>query len=922
MAGDRIANVPRQATGSKSRATLRSKNVVRLVEVLYPPPAETHGGPLFWREIENKWIYIFYQPGMSGSAKLVEEIFADTSANNWVRMLQPGKANDREANKTTAPYPYSKGFAGVPDEHGQYSYFLSPIQLSPKAIQELRKQIEAIPAQGNRWDVGKLSAHSIAADGVQYSYYVSSEFLSVDKPAALHSYSKRLADHLYLVFLLDPFAWTEDIHVLGYQGALESIDQYRPISRMRAMIAQAFVGLINIDGDVLDLANEFPDIPPFWNAQGRSTPQKFYIRRAHLTDGRRRIEYAQKVDAGKWSNLPGSVKSVPELQVKMCEVEDETLKELAFHFAEKLAAWVNSPRHKIVELKCHEMEREPLSLCVIHMAKVTFRTGETAPGQKLLAKMYEESGRVLHELLEQKEASEGAAGVWEKFAPLREVPLSLYKLFENCLGAIAASEGEQFEHVVKSILGTKYFGFKWISPDPKKLPKLWGKTILHSSLKAPKLEVPEKSALAKLADKKELLEKYGISKWFERAEFTTKTINLCLTLYKVMSRKTTTSEKAKAALDTISYSADVYKIRVDINNKELVKFGLMTEEELKEFKPQGFSSGLAKVGAAAGVVSGLVDFLLTVDAFGQSWCLDQNYAVAAVQVVVGLGAAVSITAGVFGLIWGEAVAGPVGWIALAVTLLGLLTAWLIRKLTRNKFEEVAMYSFLGRQHVRGRSENENPFYTDYFSGTSTTFSKSLPNQWRAITGLLSAFKVDAGYADALYGKITVTPGWVQEKTVFRFKWQFQFSAVENDGTTLTPERVFLLELSLKVCDLTYQWHINQSGFTEEMKVQPGITYAVQWEKSENEDDVPSVKSFTLAPTLTEGGFGERLLPSATTFMAQVDVLGDNTVVLPFSDEDAVFKVSSGFLEGEHKGWIGYQASTLHEEGHISVPVGY
>lgn len=904
MDGDRLAKVPRQAKGSKSRATLRSKNTVRLVEVLYPPPHDPQKEAPFWREIENKWIYIFYQPGMSGSAKLVEEIFANPAADHWVRMLEPGKANDRDADKTSAPYPYTKGYAGVPDERGQYAYYLSPIQLAPKAVQELHKQIEAIPAGANRWHASQLATPLIASNDAKYSYYISSEFISIDKPASLHSYSKRLADRLYLVFLLDPFAWTEDIHVLGYQGALNSIDRYRPESRMKAMIAQAFVGLIKIDDDVLDLANEFPDVHAFWNAQGRSTPQQFILMREHPEDSRRRIKYTQKVDAGKWSSLPGSVQNVPELQVKMCEVEDEALKNLAYHFAEKLSAWADSPRHKIVEKACLELDGDPLKIGVVHSAKITFRTGETAPGQKLLAKMYQESGRVLHELLERKEEAEGAAGVWEKYASLREVPLSMCKLVENCIGAIAVMEGEKFEHAVKSLLGAKFLGFKWKPPDPEKLPKMWGK-IRPTSLKTLKLEVPEKTLLA---DKKELFEKYKIGQWFKGAEISVKAISLCLTLQKVMTQKTSSAEKAKAALDTISFSADANEFRLKL------QFG-------EKFELEGFSKGFAKAGAIAGIVTGFVDFYITADAFGKSWCMDQNYAVAAVEVVAGIGAAVSLTAGVFALLFGEAAAGPLGWIALGVTLLGFLTAWLIKKFTRNKFEEVAMYSFLGRQHVRGRSEQQTLFYNDYFSGSSAAFSKSLPNQWRAITGLLSAFKVDAGYADARYGKITVTPGWVQEKTVFRFKWQFQFSNVEFGGKTVFAAGVVLVEVSMKVSDLTGEWNIKSSGFNEGMEVSVEVNRHIEKEEGKDEDGIPSVKSFTLEPKLTESVYGQRLTPDATTVLVQVDVLGDNTVMLPFFDDDSKFKVPSGILAGEYKGWVAYRVTAQNEEAHTAVPVG-
>lgn len=922
MAGGRTAKVTKQAAGTKSRSTLRAKSTVRLVEVLYPLPEDPKTGPPFWREIEDKWVYIFHQPGMSGSAKLVDELFADTRSDNWIRMLEPGNGKNREDHNTSASYPYGKGYVGVTDERGQYAYYLSPIQLSPKAVQQLHKQIEAIPAKGDRWSQSHLAVNAISDDGSKFSYYLSSEFAAVDKPVSLHSYSQRHAKYLYLVFVLDIFAWTEDIHAMGYQGALDFIDKYRPGARMRAMIAQVFAGLIKVDKDVLDLANEFPDVSPFWNAQGRSTPQQFYLRREHLEDSRRRISYTQKVDSGKWSNLPSSVQNVPELEVKMYEAQDEALKEMADHFSQELAKWADSNRHKIAETGSSEMQGVALQLGVIHHAKITLRTSETASGKKLLARMYQESGRLMHELLEKKEGDEGAGGVWEKYAPLREVPLSMFKLLENCLGAIAVIDDDKFDHVVKSVLGTKYFGFKWVAPSEKDLPKLWGKTII-TSMKKPMLDVPDKSVLAKLADKKELLERYHIKPWFERAELTFKTINLCLTLYKVMSKKSSGAEKAKAALDTISFSASVDKLRLDLKNKELVKFGVMSEEEATKFKPVGFSKGLAKIGEVAGVVTGFVDFYLTADAFSKSWWIDQNYAVAAVQVASGLAAFVGITTGVFALIWGEAVSGPVGWIALALTLVGLLIAFLVQKFKRNKFEEVANYSFLGRQHVRGRAlfAEEGSSYVECLYGQRNAFTKSLPTQWRAITALLSTFKIDAGYADALYGKVTLTPGWVQSSTVFRFKWQFQFAEVKGYDKIVAPQREVLIEIVLKASDLTYTSSVRDYGFTG-TEVYVVLHSLVELEEREDDDDIPNAKSITLEPKLNfYSPEGPRLDPTITTFMAQADILGDSTILLPFNDDDSKFEVPNGLLAGTYKGWLGYRATALADEAHEAVPVG-
>jgi hypothetical protein len=891
MDGGRKARIPRIAGGTSSQATLRTKNTVRLVEVLYPLPKDPKPDLLFRREIRNKWIYIFHQTGMTGSAKLVEEVYADSQAESWTRMAQAGKGKDREAANAAVPYPYPKGYAGVPDEQGQYAYYLSPIQLGPKTVDDLGQKVQGIHADGDRWNPSNLDP--IPIDGVEYAYYLTSGFSEIDQPVCLHSYSKRQANRLYVVLLPDPFAWAEDIHLLGFQGAMAILDKYRPESRMKGLIAQAFEGLVKVDNDTLDLANEFPDLPTFWN---KTKPPQFHLYRQHPDDSMRRLTHIQKVDATKWASLPGSVQNVPALQVKICEVEDEMLRDLAYDFAEEWAKWVKAPRHKIAEKGCLEMDGEHLELGIIHTAKITFRLGEVAPGEKLLTKEHGQAGTILHELLETKETQEGAAGVWEKYAAPREVTLSMFKVIENCLGVIAVVEDKNFQKAVKSLLGAKYLKFEWKPPDPKKLPKFWGK-IMPTSLKTPQLHVPDKGVLK---DSKELFEKYKISQWFKLTDLSLKSISICFTLHKVMSEKTTAAEKAKAALDSVSFVADVNEFRFK------VRFGEKAELE-------GFSKGLAKVGQFAGIITGFVDFYVTASAFGKSWCMDQNYAVAAVEVAAGVGIGVGITASAFGLIFGEAVSGPVGWIALAVTLLGLLTAWLIRKFTRNKFEEVACYSFLGLQHVRGRSEQERRFYLGAFGGCSASnFGGNLKEQWRAITGLLSAFKFDAPRLDALAGTITVTPGWVQRETVFHFKWQFQFSGGE----------AVVIVASLKVADPD-DWDpkVTTSQFPTATDVSVEWYWGMEKEEGNSEDDMPVVKSFTIGPRMKETRYRTHLTPYVTTVLVQADVFGDGTLILPFTDEDSEVEVDSGPIAGKHRGWVMYRVTGTGQEAHVAVPVG-
>jgi len=541
----------------------------------------------------------------------------------------------------------------------------------------------------------------------------------------------------------------------------------------------------------------------------------------------------------------------------------------------------------MVEQSCLELQGESLSLGIAHWAKATVRLGETAPGQKFLLDTYkDEAGRLVRQLLDKAEP-ESPGELWkEKGSPVAAVALSTYKLVENFLGAIQVTDKANFSKTVRRILGMKVFGIRWEDPDLEKLPKLWGKRKV-SSLRDLKLAVPGKTLLA---DSKELFNKHHVKAWFTGIGLGLSAVNWCLTLREVMEGKASNAEKLKFAFETAGLGMEAYKFKLEI---------ALGEEAEKD----AVVAGLAKAGAVVGVITGFVDFYIATEGAGKAFYMDHNYGVTAAQALAATSAAIGITAGVFGLIFGEAISGPVGWIALGGTLLGLLGAWLVKKLTRNKWEEVAYYSYLGAGKLAGKGDD---FYTEFFGNTNAVgFGKSLDKQISAVTGLMSAFSIKTeGYGDALMGKIQVYPGWVDSDTVFHFIWQVGYGYPE-------PKQWVVVKADLAVSDFDFVKDpetrcVDSAGIREA---------EIEWEASMREGGETGVRCFELYPKLVNSSYSHHV-PFVTSVLAQVEPLGvAGRLQIPF---DAEFEVTGGPMKANYSNWVGYSTDSIGKDVVINL----
>jgi hypothetical protein len=882
MFGGRHAKVPRKGHHTKTGiATLRTKLTVRLLELLYPLPANDTVAP-YVCEIVNKWIYCFYQPAQHGDPILAEEIYA--GEQGWNRMLKPGTAQDPERPANYAPYPYPQGYIGIPDKDGLYAFFLSPVQLGPETLSKMNKAAN-FSAGDSCWAPSNLARTPLKL-GADYRYYKTSGSHAVDRLFTLHSYSQMQDQILYAALVPDPFAWAEDIQIMAYQGALDLYDRNLVKIRKEVVIAQTLKGVMEVEEDTLGLSNEFADASDWWNTDNRSVAPHYHLRREHPDDTRRKLHDSAEADAGKWSSLPDHAATLPDLRLAMYDHEFQTLAHLPYKYAAELAAWMTASRHKTVEQSCLELQGESLSLGIAHWAKATVRLGEVAPGQKFLFDIYkDEAGRLVRKVLDKAEPE--SPGEWwkEKGSPVAAVALSAYKLVENFLGAIQATDGAGFGKTVRRILGMKVFGIRWEEPELDKLPKLWGR-LRAASLRDLKLAVPPKSILA---DSKEFFKKHHVKAWFTGIGLGLSAVNWCLTLREVMEDKASSAEKLKFAFETAGLAMEAAKFKIELT---------LGEEAEKDCAV----AGLSKAGAVVGVVTGFVDFYIATEGAAKSFYMDHNYGVTAAQALAATGAAIGITAGIFGLIFGEAVSGPLGWIALGGTLLGLLAAWLNKKLTRNKWEEVAYYSYLGAGHLAGKGDD---FYAGFFGNTTAAgFGRSLDKQISAITGLMSAFTLKAeGFGDAVRGKISIYPGWVDPASVFHFIWQFGYGYPE-------PKQWLVIKADLAVSDFDF---LND----------PDIHFCnfssgdgeIEWEATNSEGGETGVKSFELYPRLVNSVYSHSV-PRVTTVMAQVEPLGAaGQIQIPFDGE---FEVTEGPMKRSYENWIGYSTGLSGKEVTITL----
>jgi hypothetical protein len=598
----------------------------------------------------------------------------------------------------------------------------------------------------------------------------------------------------------------------------------------------------------------------WWNCDKRphTHSPEFALHKTHPHDSNRHLSRVSKVDPSDWKNAPANAKDVVELRLKIHELMRKAGLDLAAGFASELAEWMEGPRHRIVHQAAVDLGGDSLAISIFHVGFVTHRMDATDPGKKWLFSTYQsQKDLFVAAFFKAIEKPETVEEKWYK--PVKKATKATMNVVKNFIGVIHVVHRAGFENVIRHTFCKQIFGIEWKALDPKKVPKLWGKPILNRVPTG--ILVPTKGFLGAA---KEKFEKYKVAEWFEGIGLAFEVIDVCLTLHKVMSEETNWEEKLKAAFETTGVAIS------------LVKFNLELE---KTAAAKAAGKSLSRIGGAIGVFTGFIEFDVTVSAGLQAYYMDGNYRVAALQGVTALTVGGGIIVGALGVLAGEAATPVIGWIAFALTALGLGIAWLVSKLQRNKWEEVARYSYLGKYYA---DEDGEQFYKDYFNGASTGFWKDCRAQQRALIALMSGFRVETERGKAIYGEIEVHPLYVQAETKFLFVWLFTYRRWMAGEWMLFEVKV---EAQFTVAD-----------FQVTSKCEPA-TYTAEIEGSVSARQDGSVASFTLSPRLAGK---ESWIPEKTLVLVQCQPDGSAGIEVPMDTE---YEVKEGGGKRKYYGYV-------------------
>jgi hypothetical protein len=888
------ADVARQAFQTSTSASLKAQWTIRLFEALYPRPVND-SDKLYFREIENKWIYVF----QNSLDNLNSEIYADPSGWKWLR--EPGKQQSPDNKQNRRPDEQSGRFA-IPDLRNQsnytYYFYLSPVQLSPKSFEKLslRQKLGYLPSSGP-FTVRTIQLN----ENESFSFNMGNRVFDPDVWIS----EIKIAEAwpvLNSVLLVDPFAWVEDIQRMGYQRALALLDQYNEENGLEIQIARALQGVLAADDDHLGIHNELAEKLPWASKFNRRHPPKFVISSSldDALNGKRQLHRTARPSQTEWtkilhkkekdsllsSNIMSLVRlhNVLDLRVDMHHLEMQALLELVFEFAEQISRWLQSAPYMLLESICMDQGGEALALSVANWAKATCRLFEAAPGRQFLIDVYKNGDQRLLKRLIQEAIHNPDQGWWEENGPL--CVLFAFKAIEHAMGAIAVVEEKNFKATVKTLFGMKVFGLKWGEIVDDEVVRVWGKVLDREPIR---LVVPEDSPLARA---KEGFEKYDAKKWFSGVALGIGFINTLVALNEACSGEKPGKEKAKAALEAISFMGDASEWSG--LSKGIVSNATRRQSTLEAIgNAENAATAFQRVGAAASAVSSVIEVWESGGAAGTAYA-EGNYAEMAAKWGEALGHSVAVVSALITLVCAST---PAGWITLAATLGPLIASWLAEKLKDNKWELVARHSIYGDKYL----EDYDLCNDFYIAINAKEFGMDLKAQMQAITGLMASFQLTAAPGDALHGKIKVKAGYIRPESIFYFIWQIGYG-----GDISNPHDYVLIKAKLPVKTGILDWDVDFSSFNQ--KGSERIEWVGSWQKTDE---------FWIAPQLVGSGFSNSP-PRKTSVLVQLDLYGDGKVRIPFGRN---FQFDSGPLSNrnlEFQNYLSYTVDMVNQDVDMAV----
>lgn len=740
--------------------------------------------------IVDKWIYVFFHPGKvgCGSPQLIAEIWATETPGVWQQLVIIGKGQaptSKSSHLLTSrgQYPPEKG-------EGAYYFTLFPLQLTPAAIDQLTSDL-----------VGQVKNRpqtpAPLQKGQQLLWYnsIDDEPYLLATPFQLDANSEN-ADNI--VWIVDPFAWEQDIHTLGLKPALERLDAFRsdPERSNKRFVARALASYIEADepdgnitgwtqtGSDLMRVEDFP-MPPLpehlFDKQGGTKKRQDSPRACHKV----------QVPTDKWNNNPGpEIDNVAKLWLFLDLSEETALGVHANGFVQELAEWLRGPRHKIADIATedkswNEGEKISENLChgVAHYAVVLDRLAEFAEGRRTIEHLFSTSGDRAYlpkKLFEFTTDGGQAETIFEKYkSKFDMVTASVFFLLEHLLPRELAKNGTEATFKLCSIWFSNYelrgLNLKKITktlyfPDGSKLEKETRALYIHISPETYEKFAAKIDKWAKIAEK--------VDRIVEPTKTVLSVLNALFATYSLIEKGP--KDWAEVAKLFLSYGDVALTVSEAYKQYHAVKLG---EEGLSK----ALQSRFKFKGNIVGGIGALIDFHIELNAAGDAQ-IQGNTGVAIGHILQAMGAASGVTLGVYSVGafvagWTSAgaaagvgaISGPIGWIALIGIALTAIGTVVVKSFQRTPWEDFANHCFLGN---RDKDYGEKlpivlggPTATESVAKSRLKeFHENFSKQAWAARALLARFEVEV-LAD---GTVSISPGITGRDVYFIVRWEYPF----------------------------------------------------------------------------------------------------------------------------------------------------
>jgi hypothetical protein len=768
---------------------------VQLREVKYPAsdwlvtkPGQEDEIPHYLPKIINKWIYVIQAEG----ARKCFEFYA--GEKKWVQMKfvkveggrKFGELSDRNRHNSKLRddvkvmdyfvFPQNS----VTESEGTFCFFVSPVQLSRKALSELDTHAVNYAnklKKYNNWNMsGKIKERKC---------FTHTGAFDITKPCTVHK-AKPKGDKA-TVLVIDPFAWAEDCHKMAYQWALEQKDKYAndETEQQRYPLAKTIKSLLNSEEHTYKS-------PMYSKLAAKSSwletndmPQPQISGTATL--GIRKMEHKGKANAEDWKIANAYEKGL-DFYLKAYALKSKMFVDYANNMAHKLVIIVLGIRYKIVEISCIHAGGDALAYAIVHWGLISFRLAESAAGAAVITQLMRKNHSRLDNwlmkvpdddqtsLIQQvlalpNKRTVAAKKWWKPSGPIiKDARRSTVMLIANTAGVIQSKLTQEnsvdlysyMKDVIEGNLNLKIKTKLFTSPE------YGGRSIER---KLPKLDES-----SRLKDAVTLFGDYKVADWYGAGELklpgrdAIKALNVILALSTEMKSKSTTKAQFHSALGFLKYALD--NVAPKPSTKKFHE--PLTVDDPK--KTGGLNAQEKATKQTLSRVAGFLDVYLNAVAMRDSlenlvYKEAENAGQLTGQIILASASASStITSTMMLLRLGTSLTtGPLGWISLGLTVISIIGAEIYAAFTQSDREKIIDNSHFGRRI------NPAPPGIPRIIGAAS-IAAITQRDHRTILTNLATFRIE-GTKD---GPLTFFPGYTSPETEIELNWIYDIKKHKVD----------------------------------------------------------------------------------------------------------------------------------------------